>query len=741
MKLHGLVGSILVLCFAAGVSAQEHVTLEQLYEFPYIYGHAPRAMEWSPNSKSIAFLWNEEGERFRDLYVAKAPSGEPVRLTNLYDFPRIPIEDDERTEEEIALDKAYDWGIGQLAWSPDSKTIAFVLRGDIFLVDARGRQDPRVLMRTQAGESRVRFSPDGELLSFIKSQNLWTRNLKTGEIRQLTTLSKNKSALSYPATSSIRRYEWTPDGSAIALLIWDTDVMEDIVIPDYLPSRVEAGNWKRNYTGTPIFETEVGVVDRRGGLIRWIDWGEDLYYNNSETQYNRDIVWSPDSRALLVNWNDKDYKTRRIYLADSETLELTELYSEFQEPFLWHLDALWSPDGQTVYITSEKDGYRHIYALPQGGGEARQLTRGKWDVISLHIPKKGKEILFSASEQHPLESHVYVIPPEGGTPKRVTATPGTFSGSYSPMTVSDDGRYAATRFSQFMVPPELYIVNVRKPSAENRITRSPLPAFAPISRIEPEYFTYTNEEDGATIHGFMVKPAHFDPGKKYPAVLSCVYANIAKNEWISYDLLDYYMANEMGYIVVRVDFRASVGYGRDFHYGYYQKMGIIDAGECVSAANYLRSLDYIDGKRIGMWGSSYGGFLTLMTLFTHPGVFQAGAAWKPVTNWHNYTDDYTAQRLGRPEEFPEIYEATSPIHHVEGLQDPLLIVHGMADDNVLFQDTVQLVQKLLEAGKVFDVMFYPKATHGLTYWQETRLDLMVRTVRFFRQHMGTGPTP
>lgn len=736
MKVHGLFASILVLSLAAGAPAQEHVTLEDLFQYPYIYGNAPRGMEWSPDSKKVAFLWNEKGERFRDLYVVSAPDGDPVRLTDLRDHPRIPIEDDERTSEEIELDEAYDWGVSQFVWSPNSKAIAFAFRGDLFLVEANGKTHPRNLIRSQQGESSVEFSPDGELLSFARSQNLWTHNLRTGEIRQLTTLSKNRGVLSYPTTSSIRRYEWSPDGSRIALLIWDTSVMEDIVIPDYLPERVEPVQWKRNYTGTPIFETHLGVVDRDGGQIRWVDWGDETYYNNSETEYNRDITWSPDSKTLLVNWNDQDYKTRRIYLADGTSLELTEVYSELQEPFFWHLDALWSPDGETIYITSEKDGHRHIYALPRSGGAVRQLTRGPWDVLSVSVPEKGSEIMFASSQQHPLERHLYALPLDGGSPRCLTQSPGTSSGAVSP-----NGRYVAIRFSQFLTPPDLFLVDTRRPEKRRRVTNSPLQEFQRVSRIEPEYFTFPNEEDGAVLHGFIVKPAHFDPRKRYPAVLSCIYANIAKNEWISYDLLDYYMANEMGFVVVRIDFRASVGHGRDFHYGYYQKMGVIDAGECVSAADYLRSLDYVDRDRIGIWGSSYGGFLTLMTLFTQPGVFHAGAAWKPVTDWHNYTDDYTAQRLGRPKEYEDVYRATSPIFHVDGLEDHLLIVHGMADDNVLFQDTVQLVQKLLEAGKEFDVMFYPKATHALTYWQESRLDLMVRTARFFGQHMGFGPTP
>jgi dipeptidyl-peptidase-4 len=357
-------------------------------------------------------------------------------------------------------------------------------------------------------------------------------------------------------------------------------------------------------------------------------------------------------------------------------------------------------------------------------------------VLALTVSKPGARLVYSSSEHHPLERHLYQLDPETRVSRRLTSASGSYRAFLAP-----GGGHVAALHSRYMTPPELVLIDCGEPARERRVTSSPLPSFERVQRLDPEYHTFTAGSDGQVLHAFVVKPSHFDTSRRYPAVLSCVYAGIAKNRWISYDLLDYFMAERMGYVVVRVDFRASSGHGRGFRYGYFQRMGIIDAEEAVVVARQLRTLEYIDGERIGIWGSSYGGFLTLMTLLTHPGEFNTGVAWKPVTDWRNYTDDYTAQRLGRPQDHPGVYNATSPIHHVDGLEDNLLIIHGMADDNVLFQDTVQLVQKLLEAGKDFDVMFYPRADHGLTYWQENRLDLMRRTARFFRQHMGLGPVP
>ncbi|MEW6367276.1 MAG: prolyl oligopeptidase family serine peptidase [Acidobacteriota bacterium] len=712
--------------------AEKDYSLDRLFAYPNIYGTAPSALSWSPDSTTLAFLWNAQGERFRDIYLVRAVDGNVRRLTDVKTMARIQTEGDVKTPEQQAEEEAYDRGISEFVWSPDSRSLAFVLHGDLFMIGSAGRDPVREIVRSQTSESDLRYSPDGTLLSFVRSQNLWTVDLRTGGTRQLTALSANKPVSAYPAVSPIQEYEWSPDGSAIALMLWDTKALEDIVIPDYLPDRTETSPWKRSYTGMPVFETMLGVVGRDGGRIRWVEWGGEAWFNNSETEYNRSFAWSPDSKSLLINWNDGSYSLRRILVADRATLALRKVYEEKQHPFFWHIDALWSPDGSGILLTSEKDGYRHIYSVPAAGGPAVQLTKGPWDVLSLTVPPKGSEIVFTSSQPDPRERHVCMLPPAGGAPRRLSTAPG----SYLPA-VSDDGRRCAATYSRYLHPPDLLLLD---PSggAPRVVLKTEPPGLASVVRPEPEYVEFANEEDGCILRGLLLKPMDLDPSKKYPAVVSNVYAGTARNEWHQYDLLDMYMAEQLGFVILRVDFRASAGYGRDFHYGYYQKMGIVDSAEAVSAAKYLRSLPFVDPARIGIWGSSYGGFLTLMTLFTHPGAFQAGVAWKPVSDWRLYTDDYTAQRLGRPVEFPDVYTRTSPITHVNGLADPLLIIHGMQDDNVLFQDTVRLVQKLLESGKTFDVAFYPRSNHTLTYWQECRMDLMKRTARFLEQHLGPG---
>ena len=238
--------------------------------------------------------------------------------------------------------------------------------------------------------------------------------------------------------------------------------------------------------------------------------------------------------------------------------------------------------------------------------------------------------------------------------------------------------------------------------------------------------------DGTTLWARVFYPPFMMPGRQFPVVFGELYANSAKDNWSR--ILNHWMA-QRGTIIVNLDLRGSSGYGEAFARGYYHQMGIVDASECVLAAEYFKKEPYVDGRRMGLWGHSYGGFLTHMVLFRHPGVFKAGVAISPVNDWANYNYLYTGQRLDTPQDASATYRLTSPIYYAAGLQDDLLMIHGMQDDNVLFQDTVQLTQKLIDLNKRFEVLFYPKESHGITR-EKDRVHLMYTLVDFFNRKLN-----
>lgn len=725
----GTVAALLITCLLTHFAlADEFVktkprgpfTLDQLFRRPHIWGAPPTAIKWSADGRLLAYFWKPPGEENIDLFVEDTIDGTRKRLNRSSVFNSLPEEDRKSLKEYLFLS--------------DANRIAFLAGSGLYVAPSDFSGEATPLLRGESMQD-LQAPASGGKLSVIRDGNLWTVDVTSGSARRLTWLPTDPTAPSYPrlrTSTRIQRYGWSPDGQYSYILLISTANFRDIIIPDYNGNRdVEPKHWRRGYVGKPIMTAQVGIIDTAGGL-RWISFPED-YYFNSETIISGAISWSPDSSKLLVNYIAPDYQDWTIYKVAPKNLNVEVVYKEHQEPWFASMATYWSPDGTSVYITSERSGWKHIYALPAGGGEPRPLTSGRFDVFGFEPPTGDGRLFYTSGAVHPLEGHLFAVLPDGDEIQLSEN-----SGFYTPFP-APDGTKVAVLFSTANDPDDLFLISTEEPGSMKRLTTSPHADFAKVAKPTLRYFTYPNKEDGKLIRGYMLMPPDFNPAKRYPVVLSCVYANLAKNRWIKYNPLDMFMCTELGYIIVRIDIRASIGYGKEFHYGYYQKMGIIDSGECASAADFLRSQPFVDPERIGIWGSSYGGFLTLMTLCTHPKAFTAGVAFKPVTLWENYTDDYTAQRLGRPDQFPDVYRATSPVYHAEGLEAPLLIFHGMLDDNVLFQDTVLMIQAFVEAGKKVDVMFYPQDNHSFTRHPDTLRDIMKRTAAFFETHLGTGP--
>ena len=317
---------------------------------------------------------------------------------------------------------------------------------------------------------------------------------------------------------------------------------------------------------------------------------------------------------------------------------------------------------------------------------------------------------------------------------RITSLPGTHA-----FVVSPDGTKLALLHSSDLTPTELYLVEARTGAAERRVTRSPVAEFSRYDWIEPSYVTFESHVDGVTLHGRLLAPRNLQAGKKYPAVIGPVYSNTVRNKWDErWSLLQQYLAMEGEYYVLLVDIRGSVGYGRDFLSKLVGNIGEIDVEDLVSGVHYLEGLPAVDPDRIGVWGWSYGGLLAAMAVFKKPGVFQAAVAGAPATNvWHATTGEMDL--FGNPSARPEIYRKGSAVEFAENLRDPLLIIHGMQDTTVLFQDSVNLAEKLMKLGKDFDLVVLPSSLHDGTRKDYTALHLMRKITQFFDRHLGPGP--
>ena len=698
------------------------IPLERFYQYPLINGRSPAGATMSPDGRFIVFGWNETGQRKLDVWVMDYPGGNKRRIVEADKIEALPRQDDTRADREKEEEKLYDGGISGFQWAPDSKEVLFNYKGRTWTVAPDGSQ---LATPADGGLSLggATYSPDGKFLLYLSSNNLFRMERSSGRIKQLTFISK-------PSTS-IDGFYPSPDGKRVAVTWSDDSKMGRHVMMDFSKDRAEVVNIRRMWSGEQSVNSQIGLVGIDGGLITWV---KDL----PSYLWVKDVAWSPDNSKLAIGWISQDFQEFSISVIPMKFGWTTKLYHE-QAPKNYISDwrpIVWTRDSTSVVLGTDiadgKFGLRHIVKIGESG-TLEKVYEGTGDVVSLARPKDSDRLLLTTMNRGPLVSEIVIIEPGGGAPKTTIpledgmATSKNFDDTASPL-FSDDGKRIATMVSSRTVPWELYSI---EPEVK-RLTHSQPAEFDKIKWASMRDVTF-KAKDGATIHGLLIEPPNLDKTKKHPAFLSNMYANSAKRAWNGY--FENYAAMELGFVVLQVDFRASWGTGGEFNTGYKDAMGIVDADEAVAAKEYLASLGYVSADKVGLWGWSYGGFLTEMVVLTKPGVFNTGVAVAPVTDWRSYNEWYTTRRLGNVKEHEDIFKKTSPITYPDGLKDNLLMVHGLLDDNVLFQDTARLMQALIDKNKHFDLMVYPRDDHSIGK-ATSRPHVFVEVMRYLWQHLG-----
>jgi dipeptidyl aminopeptidase/acylaminoacyl peptidase len=448
------------------------------------------------------------------------------------------------------------------------------------------------------------------------------------------------------------------------------------------------------------------------------------------------LRWSDDGKNAVLMARSADNKDRWVMLLDIATGKTKVLASMHDDAWVDGPGAPtlgWLPDNAHVYFESERDGFAHLYTVSINGGEPVQLTSGSFEVSDVELSPDKTKFYFTSSEGSPFERHLYSMALTGGERRRITGLPGLNQVDVSP----DDTMIADVR-SYSNQPPELYLfpnqtMDEKTAAALKPVTTSPVPEFFTNDWIDPRIVNF-KARDGATVSGRMYMPANYKGGG--PAVLFVHGAGYLQNVhrwWSSYyrEYMFNHLLMEMGFVVIDIDYRGSAGYGRDWRTGIYRHMGGKDLTDHVDAVNYLVKEYGVDPKRIGLYGGSYGGFITLMAMFTQPDVFAAGAALRPVTDWAHYNNSYSGSILNLPQNDAEAYKQSSPIYFANGLKGALLICHGMVDVNVNFQDTVRLVEKLIELRKEnWEVAPYPVEDHGFER-EDSWVDEYKRILKLF----------
>jgi dipeptidyl aminopeptidase/acylaminoacyl peptidase len=474
------------------------------------------------------------------------------------------------------------------------------------------------------------------------------------------------------------------------------------------------------------------------------------------------IHWSADGRTAAVLIRAIDNKDRWIATIDPgisaptpnpRPTPVLRARHRLTDPawINWNFNEFgWLPDGRTLWFVSEESGYAHLYTTDAVSGAARALTSGRWEASAPLLSADGKQMLFLCNRAWPGDYEVCAVPVGGGAVHEVSALDGV-----EDFVLSPDGRHIAVRHSDSYTPPQLAVlpITARDTNAgeARTLTDTRSAAFKTIAWIEPQYVEvpskHIDKTQGAgTIWGKYYAPKTLEPGKRYPIVLFVHGAGYLQNVHDKYP--NYYREQmfhnllvQQGYIVLDLDFRASEGYGRDWRTAIYRQMGTPELEDYLDGLDWLVENHQGDRDRVGIYGGSYGGFMTFMALFKKPGVFKAGAALRPVTDWSQYNHEYTSNILNTPELDPEAYKRSSPLEHAANLQDHLLIAHGMIDDNVFYKDSVTLAQRLIELRKHdWELASYPMERHTYAH-PEAWYDQYRRIYELFERTLKTTPAP
>ncbi|MGH9842471.1 MAG: prolyl oligopeptidase family serine peptidase [Blastocatellia bacterium] len=672
-------------------------------------------------------------------------------------------------------------------FTADGKHVVFTRQNNLYRIPLEGGALAQLTDIRTGGQTGDAAPPKGtESQEFIKKEErelieaVRERARKREEQEAKRKQREKRKPFSPPAGQSVANLNLSPDGKFVsASVLQPATGAKNTIVPNYvtessftedIPARSKAGDNQSR--------SRMVVLNVETGESKWVEHGlkeqpkekkitatanvpadakdakeknRDLGARASLPTKDRDVQlynlqWSEDgaNAALLVR--SADNKDRWVMALDpvtGKTRSLDHLHDDAWVGGPGSFTLGWLPDNQTVYFQSERDGWAHLYTVPINGSEAKQLTSGKFEVSDVRLSPDKSRFYFTSSEGDLGQRHLYSMPIAGGARARLTSMPGENEATVSP----DETQLAIVR-SYANKPPELYLAP-NKPNAPNaeakQITKSPTEEFLSYNWADPPVIRF-KARDGAEVAARLYKPARWQRGG--PAVLfvhGAGYLQNAHKWWSNYyrEYMFHHLLVERGYIVMDVDYRGSAGYGRDWRTGIYRHMGGKDLSDHVDAVKYLIAEHSVDAKRVGIYGGSYGGFITLMAMFTEPDVFAAGAALRPVTDWAHYNHSYTANILNAPQAEAEAYKRSSPIYHAQGLKGALLICHGMVDVNVHFQDSVRLAQRLIELRKEnWELAVYPVEDHGFeraTSWA----DEYKRILKLFETHLKArvGPAP
>jgi dipeptidyl-peptidase-4 len=746
-------------CTLLGEAASaEKLSVERLFAAPDLSGTPLRGARISPDGRLVTYLRGGAANKDRlDLWAYDIPTRRHRLLVDssrlVDDKPLSALEEARRERQRIAALS----GIVSYSFAADSQRLLVPLGGDLFVYDLRAPPATAVrrLTRSDAYETDARFSPRGNYVSFVRDQNLWIIDLKSGVERAITTDGAgpvSNGVAEFIAQEEMDRntgYWWSPDERRIAYTRVDETRVAQIERFEVQAQRVDVVTQRYPATGAAnalvqLYVQTLSAPPATRAVA--VDLGADTDI------YLARVDWFPDSGALAVQRQSRDQKTLDLLRADPVTGVTRVLITERSDRWVELTDEItFLPQRRQFVWASDRSGFRHLYLYDYEGALLRGLTHGEWMVVGDNgqpavagADEARDALYFSATKAGATERQLYRIALRtAGEPRQVSRESGWHS-----IGMAADARAYLDSFSTPDQPPA---VSLHEASGKllAQLTANRLDATHPYAPYLAEHgesrFGTLQAADGQTLQYQMILPPHFDPGRRYPAIVH-VYGGPGAGQYVTrswagnWTLLRQLFAQH-GFVVFMLDNRGTTARGVRFETAIYHRLGDVEVADQVSGAQFLAGQDFIDARRIGIFGWSYGGYLSLLAAIRAPQQFAAAVAGAPVTDWRLYDTHYTERYMGTPAQNPAGYTASSVLQEAGRLQRPLLLIHGMADDNVLFTHSTALMKSLQEQRVPFELMTYPGGKHGLIRNADMGPHAFAAILDFFDRRLAPATPP
>lgn len=643
----------------------------------------------------------------------------------------------------------YEWSADNkqmLLYTNSKKVWRANTRGDYWVLDLAsgnlkklgGDAKPSTLMF-------AKFSPDATRVGYVRENNVYVENIADGKITQVTTdggknLINGTSDWVNEEEFFLRDcWRWSPDGKWIAYWQFNTEGSKDYVLVDNTKELYPVLNYfPYPKAGTTNAAVRAGVVSAGGGETVWMKTPGDLRQN-----YIVMVEWMDNSNELILQHMNRLQNTDQVMIADAKTGAARTILTEKDDSWieLTMPRLRWVEGGKRFLWLSERDGWQHIYSVSRDGSDVKLITPGNFDVLSLQgFDEAGGWLYYIASPDNAGQRYLFRVKIDGsGTIEKVTPDAQKGWHNYS---LSPTARWAVHVYSSFGSVPKFELVDIPNKSVV-RVMEDNAALQATVDKLKkgPQEFFRIDIGGGVTLDGWMMKPPGFDPNKKYP-ILFYAYGEPAdqtvKDQWSGDEYLWHLMLTQQGYIVASVDNRGTPApRGRAWRKAIYRKNGIVNSADQAGAVKAIAAkMSFVDASRVAIWGWSGGGVSTLNAMFRFPDVYKMGMAVAPVPDQRFYDTIYTERYMGLPSDNNgEDYKQSSPITFASGLKGDLLIVHGTGDDNVHYQGTEVLINKLIELNKPFQMMAYPNRTHGIFEGEGTTIHLYSLLTRYLKEHL------